>query len=91
VLGQIARIERTGHHLDPGMRHADQRPRQVFIGEANGLEHGTRWRTIRAIGDVTTASLKESVMGRSLLLEKIRLHYGSGRRLVVLSREAFTV
>jgi hypothetical protein len=41
MLGQVARIERTGHHLDPGMCHANQRSRQVFVGETNGLEHGT--------------------------------------------------
>src|SRR5439155_6479444 len=54
MLGQIAGIERTGHYLDPGMRHPDQGPRQVFVGETNRLEHGTSWRAVRTIGDVMT-------------------------------------
>src|SRR5262249_38828490 len=54
MLGQVAGIERAGHHLDPGMRHPDQWPRQVFVGETNGLKHSTSWRAIRTIGDVTT-------------------------------------
>src|SRR5262245_44393543 len=36
------------------MRHADERSRQVFVGEANGLEHGPGGRAVRAIGKVTT-------------------------------------
>src|SRR5262249_33083352 len=73
VLGQVMRIERTGHHLDPGMRHADEWSRQVFVGEANGLEHGSGRRTVRTVGNVTTVVFEGISHGTLAPVGKIRV------------------
>ena len=37
------------HDLDPRIRHADEGPRKVFIGETYGLEHGAGRRPAGAV------------------------------------------
>ena len=42
VHGELALVEVARHRLDPRRRDADQRLREVLVGEADGLEHRAR-------------------------------------------------
>ena len=50
ALGHAPVVEVAGHGFDPLMRHADDGPGQVLIGEADGLELGAGRGAGRAIG-----------------------------------------
>ena len=63
-LGQPPLVEVAGHRLDPRRRHADERPREVVVREADRLEHRPRAGAVRAVGQRVGVALAPSV-GRS--------------------------
>ena len=48
---QLAQVVVAGHGLDPGIGDADDRLRQILVGEADGLQHGARGRAVASLGD----------------------------------------
>ena len=49
--GQLALVEVARHRLGPRRRDADDRPRQVFVGEPDRLQHRPRAGAVGAVGD----------------------------------------
>ena len=53
VLGELAQMRSARHDLDPGVRDADQRLGEVFVGKTDRLEHRARGRPRRSIDQHT--------------------------------------
>ena len=49
LLGQLPVIPVAGRDPDPAVGHADQRPRQVLVGEADGLEYDAGGGAVGAV------------------------------------------
>ena len=51
VLGELALVQIARHRLDPGGGDADQRLREVVVGEADRLQHRPGSCPVRSVGD----------------------------------------
>ena len=49
-LGQLALIQVARHRLDPGGGNANDWLGEIFVGEADRLQHRARWRAVWPIG-----------------------------------------
>ena len=58
VRRQLAQVEVARPHFNPGVRDADERPFEVGIGEAGGVQHRPRRRPARAVGQRSAAPLE---------------------------------
>ena len=65
VAGEQAMVEIARHRLDPRRRDADQRLREVLVGEARALEHRARRRAVDAVGQRRTVPLGGIASGRT--------------------------
>ena len=57
VLRQLALVEVARHRLDPGRGDADERPREVVVGEPDPLQHRARRGALGAVGERGAAPL----------------------------------
>ena len=57
VLGEHALVQVARHRLDPGRRDADERLREILVGEADALQHRARGRAVDAVGEERAAAL----------------------------------
>ena len=48
---ELAQVVVARHGLDPGIGHADDGFGQIFVGEADGLEHGSRGGAVSSLSD----------------------------------------
>ena len=57
VLGERALVQVARHRLDPARRDADERPREVLVGEAGALQHRARAGAVGAVGERSAVAL----------------------------------
>ena len=57
VLGERTLVQVARHRLDPARRDADDRTRQVLVGEAGALQHRARRRAVGAVGEGRAVAL----------------------------------
>ena len=62
VPREHALVEVARHRLDPRRRDADERLREVVVGEADALQHRARRRAVDAVGEGGAVALRR--MGR---------------------------
>ena len=51
VHGELALVQVARHRLDPRRRDADERLREILVGEADALQHRARRRAVDAVGE----------------------------------------
>ena len=57
VHGELALVQVARHRLDPGRRDADERLREILVGEADGLQHRAGAGAVDAVGERSAAAL----------------------------------
>ena len=83
VLGERALVEVARHRLDPRGRDADQRAREVLVGEAGALQHRARGGAVGAVGERGGMTLVG--VGRAVVWVRHCHPFSIGRSCVIQS------